>query len=149
MKRETHMHERGRLSARPGTPQDNLEIGTQRLGLEQARDGLLYVPAGIEEDRPAPLVVMLHGAGGHAQDGLALLRGPADEAGLILLAPDSRRGTWDLLRGGYGPDVEYMDRALAYTFRRCAIDPARIAVGGFSDGASYALSLGLSNATAI
>jgi predicted esterase len=26
-----------------------------------------------------------------------------------------------------------------------AIDPARVAIGGFSDGASYALSLGLTN----
>jgi phospholipase/carboxylesterase len=144
-KRETHVHERGRLSARPGTPQDNVEIGVQRLGLEQARDGLLYVPTGIQEDRPVPLVVMLHGAGGHAHDGLSLLRGLADEVGLILLAPDSRGGTWDLLRGGYGPDVAYIDRALAHTFSRCAVDPARIAVGGFSDGASYALSLGLTN----
>ena len=28
-----------------------------------------------------------------------------------------------------------------------AVDPARIAVAGFSDGASYALSLGLTNGT--
>jgi predicted esterase len=30
-------------------------------------------------------------------------------------------------------------------FARYAVDPARVAVGGFSDGASYALSLGLAN----
>src|SRR4029077_5418133 len=30
-------------------------------------------------------------------------------------------------------------------FARCAIDRRRLAIGGFSDGASYALSLGLTN----
>jgi phospholipase/carboxylesterase len=38
-----------------------------------------------------------------------------------------------------------VDRALEQTFSRYAIDPARLAIGGFSDGASYALSLGIIN----
>jgi phospholipase/carboxylesterase len=62
-----------------------------------------------------------------------------------VLAPDSRASSWDFLRGGYGPDVAFIDRALDHVFDRCAIDPARIALAGFSDGASYALSLGLAN----
>jgi predicted esterase len=38
-----------------------------------------------------------------------------------------------------------IDRALEHMFSRYAIDPERLAIGGFSDGASYALSLGISN----
>ncbi|WP_242920657.1 alpha/beta hydrolase [Pontibacter liquoris] len=38
-----------------------------------------------------------------------------------------------------------MDQALAYTFDNYAVDPTRVAIGGFSDGASYAFSLGLTN----
>ena len=58
----------------------------------------------------------------------------------------SRASTWDLIIfGGYGPDVAFLDEALEHTFERCRIDPAQIAMGGFSDGASYALSLGVSN----
>jgi phospholipase/carboxylesterase len=64
---------------------------------------------------------------------------------MILLAPDSRSSTWDLVRGSFGPDVEFLDRALRFTFQRCVIDPTHVALGGFSDGASYALSLGVSN----
>jgi len=65
---------------------------------------------------------------------------------MILLAPDSRSlYTWDAIMGAFGPDVEFLDLALGYTFERCRIDPARIALGGFSDGASYALSLGIRN----
>jgi phospholipase/carboxylesterase len=47
--------------------------------------------------------------------------------------------------GRYGPDVEYINRALVWTFERYAVDPARLAVSGFSDGASYALSIGPAN----
>ncbi|HYH99185.1 alpha/beta hydrolase, partial [Hyalangium sp.] len=53
--------------------------------------------------------------------------------------------TWDVIRGDYGPDVTFIDQALAWVFAHYAVDPARIAIGGFSDGASYALSLGIAN----
>jgi predicted esterase len=69
----------------------------------------------------------------------------ADEIGLLLLAPASRRRTWDGIRGGYGPDVACIDEALTHVFSRYAVDPLHIAAEGFSDGASYALSLGLAN----
>jgi predicted esterase len=49
------------------------------------------------------------------------------------------------MRGGFGPDVKAIDRALGYVFNRFAIDPERVATYGFSDGASYALSLGITN----
>jgi phospholipase/carboxylesterase len=49
------------------------------------------------------------------------------------------------LMGGYGPDVEFIDRALRETFNSLAVDAERLVVAGFSDGASYALSLGLTN----
>jgi phospholipase/carboxylesterase len=62
-----------------------------------------------------------------------------------LLVPESRASTWDVILSGFGPDVAFIDRALQFTFDRCRIDPARVALGGFSDGASYALSLGVSN----
>jgi predicted esterase len=90
-------------------------------------------------------VVALHGAGGSAAGGLALLRAPADERGLLVLAPSSAGPTWDAIRGGYGPDVDLIDRALETAFSMVAVDAERIAVAGFSDGASYALGLGLAN----
>ena len=135
----------GRLTARPGVPTKEATPGLSPLGLDGARDALLYVPAGYRAGRPAPLALMLHGAGGESRHGMSLLQHFADRAGLVLLAPDSRRETWDVILGGYGPDVDFIDRALAETFARCAVDPQRVAAGGFSDGASYALSLGLTN----
>jgi phospholipase/carboxylesterase len=119
--------------------------GLARLQVDGGAGGLRYVPAGVRPELPTPLVLLLHGAGATAQHGLDLLIGQADDAGLILVAPSSQRETWDLLLGGYGPDVAWIDRALAEVFQRLPVDPTRLAVGGFSDGASYALSLGLTN----
>ena len=142
-------YERGRLRSRPArAPAEGAPAGLHAPGTEAGpADGYLYVPAGNRTVRPAPLVLLLHGAGEDARDALAQLRGQADEAGLILLAPGSRGPTWDLIlnRGRYGPDVAAIDRALGHAFSRCAVDPERVGVGGYSDGASYALSLGLAN----
>jgi phospholipase/carboxylesterase len=69
----------------------------------------------------------------------------ADDTGAVLLAPDSRATTWDAIGGGFGPDVEFIDRALDWVFERCAVNAARLVLSGFSDGATYALALGLAN----
>jgi phospholipase/carboxylesterase len=135
----------GRLSARWTPPAETILPGLHPLGLSDKRDGLLYVPVGYHPDRPAPLVVLLHGAGGVAQHALSLFQALADEAGLLLLAPDSRGRTWDFIINNYGPDIAFIDQALAQGFNLCMVDPAHLAVGGFSDGASYALSIGLIN----
>jgi phospholipase/carboxylesterase len=119
--------------------------GLERLQVDGGAGGLLYVPAGVRPELPVPLVLLLHGAGATAQHGLELLLGQADDAGLVLVAPSSQGKTWDLVLGGYGPDVAWIDRALAEICQRLPVDPTRLAVGGFSDGASYAISLGLTN----
>jgi predicted esterase len=119
--------------------------GLEPLGIGSERDGVVYAPPGYQPGRPAPLVVSLHGAGGSARRGLPRLRPLADEHGFLVLAPDSRGRTWDVVLGGYGADVGFIDAALALTFSRYSVDPHRLGVEGFSDGASYALGLGLSN----
>lgn len=88
---------------------------------------------------------MLHGAGGDARGGLEPFLGLAEGNGVILVAPASRHSTWDLLLGGYGPDIESIDRALQHTFTRYKVDRQHVAVEGFSDGASYALAVGMAN----
>jgi phospholipase/carboxylesterase len=141
-------HREGRLRTRPmRTPVGRAPAGLRVLEYDGPAEGYLYVPVGYRAGNPAPLVLVLHGAGEDARDGLAQLRGQADEAGLVLLACSSRGPTWDLIlnRGHYGPDIEAIDLALGHAFSRCAIDPERVGVGGYSDGASYALSLGLAN----
>jgi phospholipase/carboxylesterase len=135
-----------RLRARPTRPTSRLTAGRHPLGLGTDRDGFVYVPPSYDEGHPAPLLILLHGAG---QSAALWTRWKLDELfggrGVVVLAPDSRESTWDVRLGGFGPDVAFIDRAMAYVFARCAIDPARMALAGFSDGASYALSLGVTN----
>jgi phospholipase/carboxylesterase len=119
--------------------------GLRSIGLSPGRDGLVYVPESVNSAQAAPLIVLLHGAGGDARQMVPLLQEQADARGIVLLAPDSRGRTWDVILRDYGPDVAFLDRALEQVFARHAVDPERLAIGGFSDGASYALSLGLTN----
>lgn len=135
----------GQITARPGSTATRVEPGLHRLGIEERRDALLYVPPGLPADAPAPFALMLHGAGGNGHSALGIARPLADEMGIVLMAPDSRGRTWDIILGAYGPDVEYLNEALEIVFERCRVDAGRMAVGGFSDGASYALSLGVAN----
>lgn len=136
--------EDGRIAARPGKSSGTVEPGLQRLPLA-GTEALLYVPAGYRPDTPAPLVLALHGAGGTAQYGLDPLHGFVDDLGFVLLALKSAGRTWDVILGGFGADVRAIDGALAHVFGRVAVDPDRIVASGFSDGASYALSLGITN----
>jgi phospholipase/carboxylesterase len=139
-------YSQGILTARPAAnPPGQAASGTRKLGMGAARDGLLRIPGLLPADRPAPLLVMLHGARGSASNVIPIVADGAEAHGVIVLAPDSRGATWDVIRKDYGEDVAFLDRALAEVFRTCVIDPARIAIAGFSDGASYALSLGLIN----
>jgi len=136
----------GRVGSRPHAPTLPPDTpGLHQFGLESGRDGLLYVPAVYHPEAPAPLVLMLHGAGGDARGGIDPFLALADRAGLLLLAPDSRGSTWDLVIGSHGPDVTFITRALSHVFDRYAVDIAHVGIEGFSDGASYALSLGLTN----
>lgn len=135
-----------RLPARPGTPSSSTPPGLQRLMLRDDRDALLYIPETAAKRDAAPLVVSLHGATRNADRGIDILRSLSDEHGFVLLAPASTGRTWDVIEdGAWGPDVGFINRSLARAFELRKIDPARIAMAGFSDGASYSLSIGLCN----
>ncbi len=137
-----------RLTAQPGVPTVTPTLGLSNLGLGGSRDGYMYVPQSYSEDNEYPLFIGLHGASGDADLWNGSYPDRAEDRGMIFLAPDSRANTWDLLTGPYrtfGPDVAFLDEMLHYAFERCRVDPTRIALGGFSDGASYAISLGIGN----
>jgi phospholipase/carboxylesterase len=113
------MGQQARVQARPrAVSRLAQERGALPLGLGDTgdeRDGLLYVPPALPAGLPAPLIVAFHGAGGDAGQVVPLLRSAADASGLLVLAPDSRGSTWDLVRGGFGMDVRFLERALEWT----------------------------------
>jgi predicted esterase len=134
-----------RLDARPGTPSQTVSPGDLPLGLGSPRDGILHVPPSYTPSTAMPLVLGLHGAGQSSAQPLRALSALADEFGFLLLAVDSRATTWDAMTTKYGVDIKFIDSALAQTFARCNVTPSRVILEGFSDGASYALGMGLVN----
>ena len=135
-----------RLAARPDPDVKGGErAGLRVLRLDPTRRSYLYVAPSYRPGHAAPFVMMLHGAGGASRKAIGRFLGRADSIGAILFAPQAEQRSWDVIAGGYGSDVAYIDAALEMLFERYAIDPRRTAIEGFSDGASYALSLGLTN----
>lgn len=135
-----------RLTARVTVAGTSGATGAIPLGLSSnGRDGTLYVPTSYRAGTPMPLLLALHGAGQAASEMLFILQGQAEANGFLLLVVDSRAATWDGIRGSFGPDVTFINKALQFTFDRYNVQAGRIGVAGFSDGASYALTLGLTN----
>ena len=131
----------GRLSARPRPGVKTSATGQIKL----ERDAVLQIPNNAG-DKLLPLLIMLHGATQRADDMFWYLGSAHEEAGVAVLAPNSAETTWDAIGNrAFGEDVYYLDRLLERIFETTAIDPARVSLGGFSDGATYALSLGLIN----
>ncbi len=135
----------GHLVARPGEAIFAPALGISEIRLGGARDGLRFVPSTYRAGEALPLLVTLHGYGGNAYGGLQRYLDFAESARVVLLSPDSRSDTWDRGFGGFGADSRFIDNALSETFLRCSIDRLRVGICGFSDGASYALSLGRTN----
>jgi phospholipase/carboxylesterase len=139
-------HADGRLDARPTAPtvepptpgRHELEIDGHRV--------LLFVPTSVSADRASPFALLLHGASGDAEGGFRMWAPLAEAAGVILLAPESQHGgAWDVMVGGFGSDVAMIDDELRWAFERFRVDPRHLAIAGFSNGATYALSLGVTN----
>lgn len=134
----------GRLSVRPYPPvSPSSDTGLlPHDGPNGEMLALTYVSAPADGS-PYRLVLLLHGAGGAPRQALELLLPVADQHRFLLVAPKSSASTWDLIVDGYGPDVRRIDRVLEQIVDSYPVE--HFTIGGFSDGASYALCLGLTN----
>src|SRR4029450_3976414 len=135
--------ELGRIVVPANSSAQTASAGLQKLS---GRNGVLYIPKDPAE--PLPLLILLHKAGGSPSEwfgGSGSYVPYADKGRFIILAPQSPGQSWGTGPKKWGYDYLSINRALEEAFARCAIDRSRLAIGGFSDGASYALSLGLAN----
>src|SRR5207302_10507757 len=95
------------------------------LGVGTGRDGVLYIPETAEAG--APVILFLHGAGGTGRRELRAVVAAADRYGAVVVAPDSRGPTWDIIYGGgYGPDVDFIDETLEAVAARFDVDLGRL-----------------------
>jgi len=120
----------GTLLARPVATITAWAPGIRSLGLG-ARDVALYLPP-IRTNKPIPLIVLFHGAGGDGDRFLRRLLRIAGTERLAIMAPSSQGPTWDAVLpeqdtlidvvmgesrlGRFGADVAFLDKALARVF---------------------------------
>lgn len=126
-------------------------------------DAIAYVPASAGP-RP-PLLVLLHGAGHRQREILERFIPEADTRGIVLLAPTSQGITWDTVETAEEPpsrdsplanavarrfsssrDSGRVEAAIAALAKQVPVDPERTVLSGFSDGATFALAMGMSRA---
>jgi len=131
----------GRLVSRPSPP--TLPAPSPGTFIPLRGGAMLYVPKTFAPESPMPLLAMLHGAGGDALSTARDFAPAADARGMFVLAPKSHNATWDLHHMPESEDADTIDDALDQAFAHVAV--ARLALAGISDGASFALSLGLAN----
>ena len=133
-----------RLHARPTASTRTLDTGFTRTSQGGTHIVAYLPPSAASRDR-VPVFVYLHGANRAVEPFVERFKPLADSAGVMIVAPYAAMGTWDAIRAGFGPDVEGLDRALAWVFSVVPVDPRRIVLAGFSDGATYVLGIGRAN----
>jgi phospholipase/carboxylesterase len=135
---------RAPVNAQPPAGQsDDIPYGESRLGLDPDRDATLFVPKSYKDKVPMPLMLMLHGfsgSAGTARSAFAI----GEELGVLVLAPESRDTTWGQSAPGFDDDGKYIAAAIRYVDSFLYIDKTRVGIAGVSDGATYAMSMGLS-----
>ena len=118
---------------------------------KEARVPLVHEPPGYDRSKPVPLLVVLHGAGGNKEEFSKPFEALADEAGFLLF---SMQGMVPLGEKGYAwYDESYRQTpgkfenpildAVRQAKRERAIDPERVYLLGFSQGAAMAVHTGL------
>ncbi len=111
-----------------------------------AARGVLLTPEAIDPRRQYPLFTLFHGAGRMEDFFIRSCEDQPDRRDALFFIPISVGPTWDLITGDEAqPDVDFLRYAWDLIYRRYPIERERQALIGFSDGASYALSIGLSN----
>ena len=120
-----------------------------------------YIPASASPH--PPLLVLLHGAGHEQATMVEHFEAEADQRGLVLLAPDSRGVTWDKVLDAEAPlsvdspitnaqshsfsrspDADRVEKAIADLAKILPVDRTHTVLAGFSDGATFALAMGMS-----
>ncbi len=130
---------------KPVEPRDEAPlVGEVRVERGEAR-GVLLTPESYDPSQLYPLITVFHGAGRQDELLLKACRKQPNERQAFFFIPRSVAPTWDLIADGPPVDVEFLEYAWDLIYRRYPIDPAQRCLIGYSDGASYALSMALSN----
>jgi poly(3-hydroxybutyrate) depolymerase len=119
---------------------------TGHVSIERGESrAVLLTPGEIDPAKRYPLITVLHGAGRQDEMLVKACRDQPEQRDALFLVPRSLLPTWDLIASPERPDLDFLEYAYDLIYRRYPVDAGRQALLGYSDGASYALSVGLSN----
>ena len=116
-----------------------------------ARTCVLHIPPGLDAQTPAPLVLVLHGGGGHGagMENFTHFSGLADREHFIVAYPDGVDHNWN--DGRDNPraspahnkidELAFFDALIAEIGRRHPLDARRIYVTGISNGGFMSFTL--------
>lgn len=148
------LRERWAARQKQGADMPALQEFALQLGAHQ-RHYLLQIPRSLKPGHPAPLILALHGGGGHAafmaDDARYGLRTLAEREGVVLAFPNGysrlpggKLATWNAglccgdARDRQIDDVAFIRAVVADIRTRIAIDPDRIFATGMSNGGMLA-----------
>ncbi len=105
---------------------------------EKERTYHLFVPEGVSDESPAPLIVMLHGSGRNGSSLVERWRDLAKKEGIILAGPDaSNTQAWRIPEDG----PEFIFDLVEALKENHPVDPRRVYLFGHSGGAIVGLYL--------
>ena len=100
----------------------------------------VYVPS-VKDQHP-PLLLALHGTGMRGDDMIAPLRAACERLGMVLVAPDALRPSGSGFAWTYRDESEWMvEHMIQWAQEHHDIDPERVYLLGFSQGANIAITL--------
>jgi polyhydroxybutyrate depolymerase len=105
----------------------------------------LHAPAALDPGRPAPLVLVLHGAMGNAArvETRYHWNPLSDRDGFFVVYPQGSLDQWNaVLDGRVDDDVSYLTALLDHLEGSFPIDRTRVYVAGLSNGAAMAYRIG-------
>lgn len=127
----------------PVEMRQNLEVDGE------SRFYLLSVPQDLNPDRPAPLVIVLHGGPSSPERvrDASRFHEFGQDRGIVVTYPGADQGVWDLDDGEAMDredidDVEFVDALIDEIGETVSIDPDRVYAVGFSQGGGLAAILG-------
>ena len=117
------------------------EITKEKFESEgKQRTYYLFVPSSVNQTKPVPLVVLLHGSG---RNGLSLVerwKDLAESEGFIIVGPDSSNGeSWRMPQDG----PEFIYELIEMLIKKYPIAADRLYLFGHSAGAVFALDLAM------
>ena len=123
--------------------QSPVEVGIMhRRNSRDSRGGYtVYVPENYNPAKEWPLIVSLHGGGGHGRGHIWTWLKDARSCGAIVLCPTSLDSTWDL--SDPEADIENILTHVDFVRREWNVCRSRLMLQGMSDGGTFSLAAGL------